>query len=130
MTTETEGPSAATSTAARGSGAAPLRLLIVVEDGHAMYRETIEQYLRVARPDFEVSGVALDEFDAERVRLESRVVVHAGSPTPVPDRPPSWVRLSLDPCLPTEVRVGDTSRRVVDPSLSELLALIDRGSAL
>lgn len=127
---ETEGRSVVPDAAASGRGGAPLRLLIAVEDGHAVYRETIEQYLRAARPDFEVFGVALHEFDTELARLEPRVVVRAGSPTPVPDRPTCWVELSLDPGLPTEVRVGDTSRRVLNPSLSDLLAVIDRVATL
>lgn len=127
---EAEGWSGTPGSATSALAGPLLRVLIAIEDGHGVYREVVGEYLRSARPHFEVSYVGLREFDAELQRLNPQVVVHAGSPEPVPDRLPCWVELSLDPGLPTEVRFGGASRRVVNPSLSYLLAVIDRAAML
>jgi hypothetical protein len=105
-----------------------VRVLVAIEDGHRVYREAIGQVLTMTRPDFEVRMVKPRILHAELRRFGPQVVVHAGPPTPIPDLLPCWVELSLEPTRPTVVRTGSIRREALNPSLSDLLAMIEEAA--
>ena len=128
-TTRTEGPPApAAAGPALRRRAGTLRVLIAVEDRHRVYREAIGEFFRSARPDFDVREVSPRGLHTELRRFGPQVVVHGGPPTPIPDLLPCWVELSLDPALPTVLRTGRVRREVVNPSLGDLLGVIDEAA--
>lgn len=105
-----------------------LRVLISIEDAHRTYREAIGGFIRSARPLFEVRVVSPRGLQAELSRFGPQVVMYAGPPAPIPDLLPCWVELSLDPSLPTVLRTGGVLREVVNPSLGDVLAVIDQAA--
>jgi hypothetical protein len=82
----------------------------------------------MTRPDFEVRMVKPRMLHAELRRFGPQVVVHAGPPTPIPDLLPCWVELSLEPTRPTVVRAGSIRREALNPSPSDLLAMIEEAA--
>jgi hypothetical protein len=108
--------------------AATVRILIAIEDEHRVYREAIGQFIKMTRPGFEVRVVKLSGLHAELRRFGPQVVVHAGPPTPIPDLLPCWVELALEPTRPTVVRSGSIRQEVLNPSLSDLLAMIEEAA--
>lgn len=105
--------------------AATVRVLVAVEDRHRVYREAIGHFFSTRRLGYEVRLVKPRELYAELRRFGPQVVLHAGPPTPIPDLLPCWVELSLDPTRPTVLLTGRVRREVLNPALSDLLAMIE-----
>ena len=105
-----------------------LRVLISIEDAHRIYQEAIGEFVRMARPHFEVRVVSPRALQVELSRFGPQVVMYAGPPTPIPELLPCWVELSLDPSLPTVLRTEGVLREVVNPSLGDVLAAMDQAA--
>ncbi len=84
------------------------------------------RFHEVGSPLFEVRVVNPRGLQAELGRFGPQVVMYAGLPAPIPELLPCWVELSLDPSLPTVLRTGGVLRAVRNPSLGDLLAVIDQ----
>jgi hypothetical protein len=102
-----------------------VRVLVAIEDRHRLYREAIGRFLKMKRPGFEVRLARTRGLHSELRRFGPQVVLYAGPPTPVPDLLPCWVEISLDPNRPTVLRTGRIRREVLNPSLSDLLEMIE-----
>lgn len=96
--TRKQGAAVAPGSAARGTVGATLRVLIYIEDRHCTYREAIAELLQSRCPHVEVSVGGLCELEAELLRLDPHVVVHAGSRMPVPDHCPLLGRALARSC--------------------------------
>jgi hypothetical protein len=103
-----------------------MRVLVAFEEAHRVYGETIANAIRRSR-----SGVEAQALD--RVALEE--VVHRWDPhlvicsPPIPDNPIStreaWVELAVDTERPSKVRLGDERWETLNPSLEDLLWVVE-----
>ncbi len=105
-----------------------VRILIAIEERHRVYREAIGEFLRAARPRLDVRLASHRALSGELRRFGPQIVVHGGPPVPIPDLLPCWVELSLDPSVATVFRTGRVSRKVLNPSVKHLLAVIDEAA--
>ena len=103
-----------------------MRVLVAFDEEYGVYGQTIAEAIGRSRP-----GVQAQAIDWEA--LEE--VVHQRDPhlvicnPPVPENPIStreaWVELSLDTERPSRVRLGEQRWETLNPSLEELLSVVD-----
>jgi len=103
-----------------------MRVLVAFVEAYHVYGEFIAGAIRRSRPAVKAQAI-------EWVALEE--VVHRWDPhllicsPPVPPNPintrESWVELSLDPERPSRVCLGEQRWETLNPSLEELLSVVD-----
>jgi hypothetical protein len=98
---------------------------VALEDDYRAYRETIAVVLRVLRPGAEVQSTTIEAFEEELERFDPQVVICGGHAGVEPDGRPAWIELSLDPTRPTKISVDGRSLERTNPSVEELLEVID-----
>ena len=107
-------------------GVSEIRILINFDKRHRVYGEAIGQAIRDARPDAEVVVSEPGTFEAESERLDPHLVI---SGVPLPSNPgggkPAWIELSTEPDRPTRIRGGERYWESTNPSLGELLAVVE-----
>ena len=102
-----------------------MRILVSFEDEYRAYREMIAAGIRILRPHAEVETANPDALEEETTRLEPEVVI-CGRPNAAESNDGlAWIELSLDPSRPTNIRVGDRRWESTNPTLEELLGIID-----
>jgi hypothetical protein len=107
-----------------------MRVLISVEQGHNAYGEAIAAAVGALRPHLNVSAAAPESFEESLARLRPEVVV-CDRPDPArSEETLAWVELSVDPDLPTRVRVGRRRWEISTASLGRLLSVVDQASML
>ena len=119
----------------RGSeGAVKMRILIAVEDERRVYREALGSAIEEWRPRLEVAVCRFGEFEGQLQRLEPQVVICGRFRMEEPgDDTLAWVELSLDPLdpnQPTKIRMGQSRWDIHNPSLKDLLWVIDEAEQL
>ena len=108
-----------------------MRLLITAEDEHRAHRELLGTVIKKVRPRLEVVVSRFGELERELERLEPHVVICGRFCPAEPDGDTlAWVALSLDPNQPTKVRVGENRWAIHNPSLEDLLSVIDEAERL
>ena len=105
--------------------------MITAEDEYRLHREVLGRAVEGLRPRLRVTVSGFGEFEGELGRLEPQVVICGRIPPAEPgDDTLAWVALSLDPFRPTKVRVGGSRWDIVNPSLEDLLSVIDKAERL
>ena len=105
--------------------------MITAVDERRAHREVLGRAIEVLRPRLEVTVSGFGEFEGELGRLEPQVVICGRFRPAEPDGDPlAWVALSLDPQRPTKVRVGGSRWDIHNPSLEDLLSVIDKAERL
>ena len=102
-----------------------MRALIVYEDSHRSYGEAMVGAVRASRPGLEVALAHLRELEAELERFDPHLVVSSRPNTFEARGRAAWVLLSDDPEEPSEVCIDGRHRRLENPSLEEMLGIID-----
>src|SRR5215213_4086191 len=102
-----------------------MRALIVYEDSHRSYGEAMVGAVRANRPGLEVMLAHLRELEAELERFDPHLVMCSRPNTFDPGGRAVWVLLSDDPNEPSEVCINGRHRRLQNPGLEEMLAIID-----
>lgn len=116
--------------AARGTVGATLRVLIYIEDRHCTYREAIAELLQSRCPTSRCRSVASASWRPSCFAWTRTSSCTPGRECRYPTIAPCWVELSLDPALPTQVQLGGIRHDLVNPSFSDLLAVIDQAASL
>ena len=98
---------------------------MALEDVYRVYRETIAVGLRVLRPGIEVESAPLEEFEKKLKRFDPQVVICSGHEEVESDDILAWIELPLDHMKPTKIRVGERRIERSNPTLRELLELIE-----
>ncbi|MDQ5830554.1 MAG: hypothetical protein M3324_12015 [Actinomycetota bacterium] len=99
---------------------------MAMEDNYRAYREMISAALRILRPGTEVESTTLEALKEELERFDPQVVICEGHEDEEPDdRPAAWIELSFDPTLPTKISVGGRHLERTNPTMEELLEVID-----
>ena len=95
------------------------------EDDYHLYRETIAAVFRALRPGFEVKSTTLEALERELARLDPEVVICSGHKEVESSTRLAWIEFSVDPFKPTEISVGGRHFERTNPTVEELLELID-----
>ena len=107
-----------------------MRTLIVYEDNHRAYGETMQRAIRVLRPGGEVALAHLRDLEGELKNFDPHVVV-CGQPNTVdPGSRAAWIVLAEEPDEPSEVCLGSRRTGLENPGLEELLEILDRAEEL
>jgi ActR/RegA family two-component response regulator len=102
-----------------------MRVLVAFEDDYRSYRETMATCLRIRRPDVEVETARLEVLNERLEEFAPEVVICSGDMAMYSDDGLAWIELSLDLNMPARITVDGRSRNVANPSLEQLLVLID-----
>jgi hypothetical protein len=108
-------------------GAHRLRVLVVFGDDYRAYREVLAVGVGVLRPSTEVRTTNPAGLEVEVKHFKPQVVISdqpeaAADPNDVS----AWIELSLDPLLPSSIRVGGLRWKWTNPTLDVLLDVFDK----
>ncbi len=106
------------------------RVLVAFDDEHRAYREVIAAGIRTLRPRTEVATTTPAEMEGEIGRFGPRVVVCMAPSPQDAGEGPAWVELDLRPGRAARVRVGSRRRELRDPTLGDLLRVVDEAEEL
>jgi hypothetical protein len=103
-----------------------MRILISYDDEYRAFGEFMARTIRVCRPHLEVSVADDEDLLSEIARRVPELVI-CGRPEPATEASASaaWIELPSDPSRPSKTRVGTRRTESQNPSLSELLAVVD-----
>jgi hypothetical protein len=104
---------------------AEMRILVAFEENYRAYREMIAAGIRIFRPhaeveitSFESLGERIEHFDPELVICGGHEATHQGVRL-------AWVELSVDPLQPSKVWVVGRYSERRNPTVEDLLVIID-----
>jgi hypothetical protein len=106
-------------------GGVTIRILVALEDDYRVYRETIAVGIRILRPQAETKSVELKALEEEIKRFDPQIVIYSGLETVDSGGSLAWIELSVDPTSSTKITVGGCCIERTNPTLKELLDLID-----
>ena len=95
------------------------------EDDYHVYREMIAAVIWAVRPGFEVNSITLEALEGELARFDPEVVICTGHKEVESSTRLAWIEFSVDPLMPTKIRVGGRHFERTNPTVEELLELID-----
>jgi hypothetical protein len=98
---------------------------VAIEDVYSAYRETIAAVLSILRPHAEVETITLESFEEELERFDPQVVICSGHNEVEFDSNQIWIELSLDSTQPTKISVYGRHLERTNPTLEDLLEVID-----
>ena len=104
-----------------------MRVLVAIENDYRAYREVVGAGIRILRPHAEVETASLE---ALLEHFDPDLVICSGHEPRHPDGRLAWVELSLDPRQPAKIWVGKRYSERTNPTLEELLAVIDEVEVL
>ena len=110
-----------------------MKVLLALEDEYRTYMEAMAAAIREFRPGIEVVAIAgvSEDVEAETKRLDPQLVICS---PPVPENPVSerlaLIELSPDSARPTNFRVGERHWQSVNPTLGEMLSVVDETKGL
>jgi hypothetical protein len=98
---------------------------VAFEDNYRTYRDTIGAVLRILRPETEVKSTTLEALEGELERFDPQVVISSGHKEVEPGTRLAWIELSVDPTMPTKISVGGHRIERTNPTMEELLKVIE-----
>jgi hypothetical protein len=109
-----------------GKGVVETRVLVAYDDGYRAYREVIAAGIRALRPHCVVATCTPDELrGGEPERFGPQVVICGRQGVAEPGDAAAWVELPPEFGRPARVRVGGSRRSAANPTLEDLLGIID-----
>jgi hypothetical protein len=109
-------------------GAAKMKVIVALKDEYRTYMEAMTAAIREFRPDIEVVAVTggSENLEAEVVRLDPQLIICS---PPAPENPVddqlAMIELSPDSAQPTNFRVGERHWQSMNPTLGEILSVVD-----
>ena len=107
-----------------------MRILIAFEENYRVYRDTIRTAIQQFRSHLEVEVVDLGSLEAEVRRLDPHLVICSRPNTVNLGGRAAWLTLSPSPDEPSEFCLNGRRSEIENPSLKELLAVIDETEEL
>ena len=102
-----------------------IRILVVFEGDYRAYRDVLAVGIRILRPRVEVETADLEALEEEVAHFEPQVLI-CSRPEPVDSGGwAGWVEIPVDPTRPAKVSVGGRYSELPNPTLEELLGIID-----
>jgi hypothetical protein len=114
-------------------GTAKMKVLLALEEEYRTYMEAMAAAIREFRPDMEVVAISRSSvnLESETRRLEPQLVICS---PPVPENPVAQrlavIELSPDSAQPTNFRVGERHWQSANPTLGEILSVVDETKGL
>jgi hypothetical protein len=108
-----------------------MRVLVSLEREYRVYMEAIAAAIREFRPDVDVAVADGRSLEAEVERLDPQLVI-TGPPTPENpvDEQLARIELSPDTAQPSRFRVGERRWESTNPTLGEILPVVDETKRL
>jgi hypothetical protein len=108
-----------------------MRVLLSFEKNYRVYGEAVAAAIREFRPDVEVAVVNGEDLEEEAERFDPQLVIRtpAVSESPVDDRL-ACIELSPEPDQSSRFRVGDRQWEATNPTLGEILPVVDETKRL
>jgi hypothetical protein len=110
-----------------------MKVLLALEEEYRTYMDAMAAAIREFRSDIEVVAITggSEDLEAEVTRLDPQLVICS---PPVPENPVgeqlALIELSLDSVRPTKFRVGERRWQSVNPTLGEILSVVDETKGL
>jgi hypothetical protein len=98
---------------------------VVFEDAHRAYRDVLAAGIRILRPRAEVETAELEVLEEEIARFEPQVLICSRPESTDSGGWAAWVEIPVDPTRPAKVSVGGRYSERPNPTLEELLGIID-----
>ena len=95
------------------------------EESYRAYRDMIAVALRILRPETEVKTTTLEELEGELESFDPQVVICSGHKEVELGTRLAWIELSVDPTMSTKISVGGHHFERTNPTVEELLEVID-----
>lgn len=96
------------------------------EDNYRAYRQTMATCLQIRRPDIEVETVELATLEKKLEDFAPQVVICSGHTAMASYDECVWIALSLDLNMPARIKIDGHFRKMDNPSLEQILGLIDK----
>ena len=108
-----------------------MRVLLSFEKNYRVYGQAMAAAIRQFRPDVEVAVVDGEDLEEEAERFDPQLVICSppASEDPVDDRL-ARIELSPEPDQPSRFRVGDRHWETTNPTLGEILPVVDETKRL
>jgi hypothetical protein len=108
-----------------------MRVLVSLEREYRVYMEAIAAAIREFRPDVEVAVADGRSLEAEVERVDPQLVI-TGPPAPENpvDEQLARIELSPDTAEPSKFRVGERRWESTNPTLGEILPVVDETKRL
>ena len=107
-----------------------MRILISYEESHRVYSDALERALRGLRPDAEAASCSLGSLGRRVESFDPDPVVSSRPNTVDPGGRAAWYKLSPGPDEPSEACLGGRRWQRLNPTLEDLLSLIEEVEAL
>ena len=108
-----------------------MRVLVSFEREYRVYMEAIAAAIREFRPDVEVAVADGRSLEAEVERLDPQLVITGPSAPENPvDEQLARIELSADTAQPSKFRVGERRWESTNPTLGEILPVVDETKRL
>jgi hypothetical protein len=108
-----------------------MRILLAFEEKYRVYMEAMASAIREFRPEVEVVVVDGGNLESETERFDPQLVICS---PPVPENPVddrlARIELSPEPEQPSRFRVGDRHWETTNPTLGQLLPVVDETKRL
>jgi hypothetical protein len=108
-----------------------MRVLLSFEKDYRVYGQSIAAAIRQFRSDVEVAVCDSEDLEEEAERFDPHLVIRS---PPAPDGPVddrlSCIELSPEPAQPSRFRVGDRHWETTNPTLGEILPVVDETKRL
>jgi hypothetical protein len=114
-------------------GTAKMKVLLALEEEYRTYMEAMAAAIREFRPHMEVVAISgsSEDLEAETKRLEPQLIICS---PPVPENPVderlARIELSPDSAQSTNFRVGERHWQSANPTLGEILSVVDETKGL
>jgi hypothetical protein len=108
-----------------------MRVLLSFEEKYRLYGQAMAAAIRQFRPNVEVAVVDGVDLESETERFDPQLVLCS---PPIPENPVddrlARIELSPDPHQPSRFRVGDRHWESTNPTLGEILPVVDETKRL
>ena len=114
-------------------GTEKMKVLVALEGEYRTYMEAMAAAIREFRPNMEVVAISggSEELEAQTERLEPQLVICS---PPAPEKPVderlALIEISPDSSKPTNFRVGERRWQSANPTLGEILSVVDETKGL
>ena len=108
-----------------------MRILLSFEKEYRVYGQAMASAIREFRPDVEVALVDGEDLEEEAERFDPQLVITSPpAPENLVDKRLARIELSPEPDQPSRFRVGDRQWETTNPTLGEILPVVDETKRL
>ncbi len=108
-----------------------MRVLLSFEEKYRVYGQAMAAAIRQFRPDVEVAVVDGEDLEEEAERFDPQLVICSPTgPENLVDDRLARIELSPEPDQPSRFRVGDRHWETTNPTLGEILPVVDETKRL